>query len=387
MFEVLRAADTPQPPASVLQQVRMRVPLTPVETSKNPSGYERFDTFLRWASSWAAAVGWMAKRGGWLLTDAGVEALETITDDEELYRTLTRRYRQVNRARKKAPSPDPRWAMAVEALNLIEAGSWTAYSDLAELTGVPESEVRQFVASSDVPNAHRVLEVDGRVPPQFRWRHPEKTDDPQALLKAEGIELDAQGRASQGQRLRSEDLAELLRDVGAREAAGRRAWLVRGSSVNGYNLVPIWLDKGFVSLAASTLRPVEPGLDRAEVKAIVDEDYQHKSYAARKEKTSEFHAFLSRMQVGDVVLTTSGGRCTSGSSPAMPSGSTRPTTGPTCGAPSHGGPSVPRSSSPTCPRRCPRSCRASPTSSTSPRSWRCWSGFWVRTSRSPSRAA
>ena len=100
MFEVLRAADTPQPPASVLQQVRMRVPLTPVETSKNPSGYERFDTFLRWASSWAAAVGWMAKRGGWLLTDAGVEALETITDDEELYRTLTRRYRQVNRARK-----------------------------------------------------------------------------------------------------------------------------------------------------------------------------------------------------------------------------------------------------------------------------------------------
>ncbi|MGH3924459.1 MAG: hypothetical protein ACRDTT_16625 [Pseudonocardiaceae bacterium] len=44
-------ADAPQPPASVLQQVRMRVPLTPGEASKNRSGYERFDTFLRWASS------------------------------------------------------------------------------------------------------------------------------------------------------------------------------------------------------------------------------------------------------------------------------------------------------------------------------------------------
>jgi len=91
------------------------------------------------------------------------------------------------------------------------------------------------------------------------------------------------------------------------EVAGRRAWLVRGSSVNGYNLVPTWLEEGFVSLAASTLRPVEAGLDRAEVKAIVDQDYQHKSYAARTEKTGEFHAFLSRMQVGDVVVTTSGG--------------------------------------------------------------------------------
>jgi len=96
--------------------------------------------------------------------------------------------------------------------------------------------------------------------------------------------------------------------VGAREAAGRRAWLVRGSSVNGYNLVPTWLEEGLVSLAASALRPVEPGLDRAEIKAIVDEDYQHKSYAARKEKTSEFHAFLSRMQIGDLAVTTSGGK-------------------------------------------------------------------------------
>lgn len=92
------------------------------------------------------------------------------------------------------------------------------------------------------------------------------------------------------------------------ELAGRRAWLVRGSSVNGSNLVPIWLEEGLVSLAASALRPVEPGLDRAEIKAIVDEDYQHKSYAARKEKTGEFHAFLSRMQIGDLAVTTSGGK-------------------------------------------------------------------------------
>ena len=37
-------------------------------------------------------------------------------------------------------------------------------------------------------------------------------------------------------------------------AVRRRAWLVRGSSVLGVNVVPEWLTDGFVSLAASQLR-------------------------------------------------------------------------------------------------------------------------------------
>ena len=41
---------------------------------------------------------------------------------------------------------------------------------------------------------------------------------------------------------------------------------------------------------------------------MVDEDYSQASYAAKAAKVDEFHAFLTRMQDGDVVATTSQGR-------------------------------------------------------------------------------
>jgi 5-methylcytosine-specific restriction enzyme B len=71
--------------------------------------------------------------------------------------------------------------------------------------------------------------------------------------------------------------------------------------------VPAWLTEGFVSLAAANLHPIDVGIDHATLKEAVDRDYSHKSYAARKEKLQEFHAFLSRMHDGDLVATTSGG--------------------------------------------------------------------------------
>lgn len=87
-----------------------------------------------------------------------------------------------------------------------------------------------------------------------------------------------------------------------------RAWLIRGSSVNGKDLVPTWLAEGWVSLAATNLREVEPGLTRDELKPIVDEDYAHASYAVKGEKLDEFHAFLTRMQPEHVVVTVDQGR-------------------------------------------------------------------------------
>jgi 5-methylcytosine-specific restriction protein B len=91
------------------------------------------------------------------------------------------------------------------------------------------------------------------------------------------------------------------------EATSRRAWLVRGSSVNGHNLVPTWLREGFTSLAAANMRPVDPDIDHAALKKVIDADYGHKSYAARKEKVNELTAFLTRMRQGDLVATTSAG--------------------------------------------------------------------------------
>lgn len=87
-----------------------------------------------------------------------------------------------------------------------------------------------------------------------------------------------------------------------------RAWLVRGNNINGNDMVPSWLDKGQVTLAASTLREVEEGIDRSELKVIVDEDYAHSSYSARAEWLDDFHNFLSRMSSGHLIATISDAR-------------------------------------------------------------------------------
>ena len=88
----------------------------------------------------------------------------------------------------------------------------------------------------------------------------------------------------------------------------QRAWLVRGSSVNGHDLCPVWIAKGSMSLAASQLRAVEAGTSREALRPIVEEDYAHASYSARQEKVDEFHAFLTKMQPEDLVATTSQGK-------------------------------------------------------------------------------
>lgn len=90
-----------------------------------------------------------------------------------------------------------------------------------------------------------------------------------------------------------------------RNAAQQRAWLVRGSSVLGVNIVPEWLREGFVSLAASQLREVRRGVAPGELEAIASEDYSHLKHQELKAKVEEIVAFVSKVKIGDLVLTTS----------------------------------------------------------------------------------
>jgi 5-methylcytosine-specific restriction protein B len=55
--------------------------------------------------------------------------------------------------------------------------------------------------------------------------------------------------------------------------------MVRGTSVDGFNLVPEWLHEGFVSLSASQLSSLDPNANYDELKQGVETAYQHKSYA------------------------------------------------------------------------------------------------------------
>ena len=308
LFDVLTEAAEPMPVTHVLEHVADRVELTPSELSKNASGSPRWDTFLRFASGWGSKIGWISKRGGWSITEAGLAGTKGLGPDD-LYREIKTRYRVVYKEeRKRTPrDPDPKWSVLRDALSLIGAGSWTTYGDLAEVTGLSAQSVGQFAANqADLANAYRVLQADGSISPGFRWSD-NRTVDPRDLLRQEGVEFDEQGRALQSQRITAEDLRELLADLDS-TATTQRAWLVRGSSVNGRDLVPVWLRKGSISLAGSHLKEVQPGISRDELRPMVEQDYAHLSYAARAEKLDEFHAFLTKMQAGDLVATTSQGR-------------------------------------------------------------------------------
>lgn len=104
----------------------------------------------------------------------------------------------------------PAWDVMNRALAELPSGSWTTYGDLAALIGSHAVAIGQRLATTPAPNAHRVLQSDGRTSPNFAWLGSGRTEHPRELLEAEGLEFDPQGRASSAQRLTTEGLAVLL---------------------------------------------------------------------------------------------------------------------------------------------------------------------------------
>ncbi|MFJ4102258.1 GmrSD restriction endonuclease domain-containing protein [Amycolatopsis japonica] len=107
-------------------------------------------------------------------------------------------------------APGTAWDVMDKALAELPAGSWTTYGDLAALIGSHPVPIGQRLATVAVPNAHRVLQVDGKLSPNFAWIDSKRADDPQELLEAEGLVFDQHGRADQAQRITTEGLALLL---------------------------------------------------------------------------------------------------------------------------------------------------------------------------------
>lgn len=103
---------------------------------------------------------------------------------------------------------DQRWVLMTRVLAAIPAGRWTSYSDVAEVIGTHAVAVGARLASVRVPNAHRVLQLNGSISPDFRWPDPERTDDPRAVLLAEGVVLSRGGKALARQRMTAAELAD-----------------------------------------------------------------------------------------------------------------------------------------------------------------------------------
>ncbi|MGH3941345.1 MAG: AAA family ATPase [Pseudonocardiaceae bacterium] len=312
LFELLRDAGEPVAPKDALARVARFAQPNQHELSLNDSGSPRFETYLRFVSTWSSAIGWMAKRGGWSITEAGVEAIDELPGDQ-LARELSRRYRvhRKQKQQKQSGYEDPRWARVIEALGYVEAGWWTTYGDLATVTELSAQSVGNFLGSEKIDNAHRVLRADGSIAPGFRWSDPDRSDDPRQVLESEGLRFDESRRADRQQRITADGLREQLAGLEADteiESPIRRAWLVRGSSVDGRDLVYVWLRKGSASLAAANLSPLVPPVPFDQLRNAVEQNYQYKSYATRETKVAEFDAFCNRMRVGDYLLTTSQGK-------------------------------------------------------------------------------
>ncbi len=259
----------------------------------------------------------MTKRDGWSITEAGLEAIAAFPSPDELYAERNRRYREIDEQRKRAKenlSGVQQWIAS--ALGLVEAGNWTAHDDLAELADTSPAEVAHFLANWSVrlPNAYRVLNANGSIPDEGILNAAYRGTDLHRRLSGEGVEFDGEGRASQAQRLDANALKALFEerpddgDGGFDAATSKRAWMVRGSNVDGFNLVDDWLRDGYVSLSASQLKPFTDAPSSDELKQWVETAYQHKSYAYRAQRLQEFDRFLRRMQIGDLVLTTLHGK-------------------------------------------------------------------------------
>jgi uncharacterized protein with ParB-like and HNH nuclease domain/alkylated DNA nucleotide flippase Atl1 len=101
------------------------------------------------------------------------------------------------------------WSLLKKACAALPPGTWTTYGDLAKLIGSHPVPVGVHLANHPVPNAWRVLMVDGAIPPSFRWEASGRTDNPKELLESEGIVFN-NGRADPAQRITAAELAGQL---------------------------------------------------------------------------------------------------------------------------------------------------------------------------------
>jgi len=101
-LRILRDASAPMQSRQIAAAVGERIRPTPYESELHRSGGSRWETALHFHSGDAATVGWMTKRGGWAITEAGIEALDTYPTADEFFAELNRRYREIDQHRKQA---------------------------------------------------------------------------------------------------------------------------------------------------------------------------------------------------------------------------------------------------------------------------------------------
>ena len=247
-------------------------------------------------------AGWMAKISGrWHLTSVGRVALHEYAEPLAFFgRTQVLYYDwQQNKGR---------FELARQLIEAIPARNWAAAAEIAREAALDPTRLVHWLQGARPEGWYKVLDTDGSLPDDA---HPDEGDERAAwlrLLEDDGLPLSL-GRADPRAQIPGPDLRLLYAEPPSEADAARRAWLIRGSNVQGENLVrESWLLNAMCSLPASRLRDLPVGSTRNQVKAAVDVDYSHASVQERARLTAEYYTFLSRMREGDVVITNDGSK-------------------------------------------------------------------------------
>lgn len=93
LFKVLMAQPEGLSAATAIAMVRDTTPLTDFEAGAYPSGGQRFEKILRFATVDCVKAGWLHKNDGvWTVTDAGAKAYAQFSNPEAFYKEACRLY-------------------------------------------------------------------------------------------------------------------------------------------------------------------------------------------------------------------------------------------------------------------------------------------------------
>lgn len=288
------------PRLPLIARVKDQAPILVDEGAGTEKGEKDYVTRMTWWSSGLSGVGWMHKDDGmWFLTDAGRDGLVNFPDPVAFGKEVDRLYKEWKKADNAEREARQQWELVDAVVARIPAGRWVTFTDLGSAVGRYHANVGSHLWLDTPPGWHRVAREGGILSAEVLLEQP-RLDEQSHLLSEEGFEPDVPLPASK--RLSAAELAGLV----AEARGGDRAWLVRGTSVKGANIIGDWLAQGYVSLSADLLPRLDVDADDQSIKVAVDAGYSTLGYSQREARYEEIRAFLRRMRPGDLLLTTSG---------------------------------------------------------------------------------
>jgi MoxR-like ATPase len=98
----------------------------------------------------------------------------------------------------------------------------------------------------------------------------------------------------------------VVNGVHPKVAVPEKAWLIRGANVEGRNLVPEWIEQGFVSIGWPELGALPEPVTKEELGTAVADAYPDESLGSQQASVGNLNRFLNLMQPGHLVVVADG---------------------------------------------------------------------------------